>query len=185
MTGSTAGSSPGSFQRPRFSKKQNLFLGAVVLLAALGLQACETTTGPPASGGGATGGGAASSAPGAPAGPRSDAGNSRGNAQAALSALSALSPARIYPAPSTLSGLDSGQVVDLLGPPSFKRRDNPAEIWQYRAPACVLDLFLYRPGKTGSFRVRHFEARGRGKNGVSEKDCFHRLLKAHQARSSG
>lgn len=92
---------------------------------------------------------------------------------------------RVYPAPSTLSGLDSGQVVELLGPPPFKRLDNPAEIWQYRAPACVLDLFLYRAGQSGPFRVRHYEARGRGKNGVSEKDCFHRLLKAHQARSSG
>ena len=182
MTGSTAGPfpgpSPGPFpgpsQRPRFSKKPNFFLGTVILLAALGLQACETTAGLQA-----TGEGSASSAPGAPAGPRSDAGNSRGNAQAALG------PARVYPAPSTLSGLDSGQVVELLGPPPFKRRDNPAEIWQYRAQACVLDLFLYRVGKSGPFRVRHFEARGRGKNGVSEKDCFHRLLKAHQARPSG
>lgn len=168
MTGSTAGSSPGPTQRPRFCKKPNLFLGAVILLAALGLQACETTAG-----------GSANSTPGAPPGPRSDAGNSRGNAQAALA------PARVYPAPSTLSGLDTGQVVDLLGPPSFKRLDNPAEIWQYRAPACVLDLFLYRAGQSGPFRVRHYEARGRSKNGISEKDCFHSFLKAHQARPSG
>ncbi len=172
MTESTASSSPGSspglVQGLRFSKKPNLFLGAVILLAALGLQACEST-----------GGGAANSAPGEPAGPGSGAGNSEGTAQAALA------PTRTYPAPSSLSGLDPGQVVDLLGPPPFKRRDNPAEIWQYRSPACVLDLFLYRTGKSGPFRVRHFEARGRGKNGVSEKDCFHSLLKAHQARPSG
>ncbi len=175
MTGSTAGPSRGSsrafVQGPRYSKKPTLFLGAVLLLAALGLQACETP------------------------GPRSDAGNSQGNSQentqaalgtpGTLGTLGALVPARVYPAPSTLSGLDQGQVVNLLGPPPFKRKDNPAEIWQYRAPACVLDLVLYRAGKSGSFRVRHFEARGRGKNGVSEKDCFHSFLKAHQARPSG
>ena len=34
-----------------------------------------------------------------------------------------------------------------LGAPEFVRRDGPAQIWQYRAENCVLDLFLY-----GNFR---------------------------------
>ncbi len=34
------------------------------------------------------------------------------------------------PAPRTLLGLEHHQVMALLGEPSFKRRDDPAQIWQ-------------------------------------------------------
>ena len=171
MTESAAGPSLSPSRGPRISNNPGLFLGIAVLAAALGLQACETSPGPQAPGEGAP----ANSASDSPDGSGRDAGNAR----------AALSQPRVYPAPSTLSGLDPGQVVELLGPPPFRRSDNPAEIWQYRAPACVLDLFLYRTGKAGLFRVRHFEARGRGKNGVSDRDCFHNLIRAHETGRSG
>src|SRR5260221_5762501 len=45
-----------------------------------------------------------------------------------------------------LIGLERGDVEARLGPPALRRRDAPAEIWQYRSPLCVLDLFLYRDG---------------------------------------
>jgi hypothetical protein len=39
--------------------------------------------------------------------------------------------------------LDGDAVVAWLGDPSFRRRDPPAEVWQYYGDKCVLDLFLY------------------------------------------
>ncbi len=45
--------------------------------------------------------------------------------------------------PSRLKGMNTAQVRALLGNPNFRRRDAPAEIWEYRGHACTLDLFLY------------------------------------------
>ena len=81
------------------------------------------------------------------------------------------------PAPRTLLGLEHHQVMALLGEPSFKRRDDPAQIWQYRDSTCILDVFLYRPKGGGAYRVTHVEVRGHGVIKVSDEDCFLRLLK--------
>ncbi len=81
------------------------------------------------------------------------------------------------PAPRTLLGLENHQVLALLGEPSFTRRDDPAQIWQYRDSTCVLDVFLYRPEGGGAYRVTHVEVRGHGVIKVSGEDCFLRLLK--------
>lgn len=81
------------------------------------------------------------------------------------------------PAPRTLLGLEYHQVMALLGEPSFKRRDDPAQIWQYRDSICILDVFLYRPEGGGAYRVTHVEVRGHGVTKVSDEDCFLRLLK--------
>ncbi len=81
------------------------------------------------------------------------------------------------PAPRTLLGLEQHQVTALLGEPSFKRRDDPAQIWQYRDSTCVLDVFLYRPEGGGAYRVTHVEVRGHGVIKVSHEDCFLTLLK--------
>ncbi len=81
------------------------------------------------------------------------------------------------PAPRTLLGLEHHQVMTLLGAPSFKRRDDPAQIWQYRDSTCILDVFLYRPEGGGAYRVTHVEVRGHGVIKVSHQDCFLRLLK--------
>ena len=91
-------------------------------------------------------------------------------------------PPKEYPPLSHLSGLDHDQVTGLLGTPGFKRKDDPALIWQYRSPACTLDLFLYRTGNEKPYSVLHFETRSRGNVGVSDKDCFVGLLKAHEQR---
>jgi len=58
-------------------------------------------------------------------------------------------PERVYPDPETLASMDEEAVAELLGPPVFRRRDAPAEIWQYQGPTCVLDLFLYQDGDSG------------------------------------
>ncbi len=93
--------------------------------------------------------------------------------------------AAAYPRPETLNGLDADKLAGLLGAPRFKRRDDPAEIWQYRNDACSLDVFLYRAGKDGAFRVRYFETRGRDKKPVDQNDCFASLLKGRGKGGAG
>ncbi len=140
-------------------------MAAVVLLAALGLTACAQQDRTPA----AAPGKAAAATP------------AKLNA-APLAVALAVSPPKVYPPPSHLSGLYREQVIGLLGTPGFERKDDPALIWQYRTKACALDLFLYRAGNGTPYRVRHFEARSRGKEAISARDCFVSLLKAHEQK---
>ncbi|MGE5546616.1 MAG: hypothetical protein ACM33T_06960 [Solirubrobacterales bacterium] len=74
--------------------------------------------------------------------------------------------------PARLKGLNPMQVRAVLGRPVFTRRDNPAEIWQYRARACTLDLFIYdeKNGQT----VSHYAVRS--PSHVPEQECFQELL---------
>ena len=56
-------------------------------------------------------------------------------------------------------GLKRAELARLLGRPDFLRRDGDAEIWQYRAGSCILDLFLYE--EPGGMRVAHADFRGK------------------------
>lgn len=143
---------------------------AAVILAPLGLSACGLTPAPPPARAGAPAPSPSASPPAARTGP-------------VLAAKPPSPPKREYPALSTLSGMTPVQVMGLLGPPRFKRRDNPAQIWQYRNKACALDLFLYRVGNGVDYRVRHFETRGRG--GITGTACFTGLLQEHETRRPG
>jgi len=69
--------------------------------------------------------------------------------------------------PSTLIGLDGDQVEQLLGAATLRRREPPAQVWQYPGQGCVLHLFLYE--KDGAYRVEYFEARN--SEGNIEKDA--------------
>lgn len=80
--------------------------------------------------------------------------------------------------PPSLIGLDRDRLAEFLGPPRFKRRDNPVEIWQYRAAECTLDLFLYREGNTEVFKVAHVEVRGRGQPKLTADECAVQVLRA-------
>ena len=150
-------------------------LKRAVILAALALSACGLTEIPP-------------SAPG-PTTPPPFVSPPAPRPGPVLAAKLRSAPKREYPALSTLSGMTLDQVIGLLGPPRFKRRDNPAEIWQYRNRACALALFLYRVGNGAGFRVRHFETRmrglGRGGKKITGKACFTRLLQEHENRRTG
>jgi len=85
-----------------------------------------------------------------------------------------------YPEIATLTGQPAAHVEGLLGAPKFRRRDKPAELWQYRAESCVLNLFLY-PGGGHDLQVDHVEVQGQ--NGVTpaQQACFVTLLKAKEA----
>lgn len=50
-------------------------------------------------------------------------------------------------------------VLALLGEPSLRRRDPPAEYWRYSFPGCTLDLFFYADGPYAEPRVVYYEFR--------------------------
>lgn len=79
------------------------------------------------------------------------------------------------PGPQDLTGLDGLQIEALLGSPDFRRRDPPAELWQYSGPGCILDAFLYADGGS-TLRVRHVEARSRSVTRVPLADCYRSIL---------
>jgi len=73
--------------------------------------------------------------------------------------------------PDRFRGLAEQEVIGFLGEPSFRRREKPAEIWQFYGQNCVLDLFLY--DDSGIKRVSHAELRG-------QPSCLPRLLEGHR-----
>jgi len=75
-----------------------------------------------------------------------------------------------------LKGLNQTKLVDLLGDPDFRRKENPGELWQYRTADCVLDVFLYSEGK--ETKVRHVETRDRGLLKISKANCLNGLVAA-------
>ena len=83
--------------------------------------------------------------------------NGAATATAALSARPALSPntARAFEI-KDLAGLQPADVVSILGSPDLRRDEPPAELWQYRAADCVLNLFFY--SEAGGYRLAHAEA---------------------------
>ena len=93
------------------------------------------------------------------------------------------SPAETNNDPQQLLGLAGTAVALQLGAPSLIRRDGTAEIWQYRATACILDVFLYANGDEQL--VRHVELRSRNASNELQRRCFAELLKAEKIRISG
>jgi len=81
--------------------------------------------------------------------------------------------------PAQLLGQSTVQVHDLLGEPRLIRRDGPAEIWQYRASNCILDVFLYDAGADRT--VRHVDLRGPGTAMPDRRACFARMLTDRRA----
>jgi hypothetical protein len=72
-----------------------------------------------------------------------------------------------------LIGLERHELQDRLGDPALRRRDAPAEIWQYRSSLCVLDLFLYRDGQ--AVRVTNAELRPRDGRELPAATCLSSL----------
>ena len=85
--------------------------------------------------------------------------------------------------PQQLLGLAGTDVARRLGVPSLSRRNGTAKIWQYRATACSLDVFLYASGD--GHHVRHIELRSRNSTAKPHPRCFVGLLEAEKIRPSG
>ena len=88
--------------------------------------------------------------------------------------------------PRRLLGLDRVRLTALLGEPEFLRSDAPAELWRYRAPNCMLDLFLYRRagGVAGPVTVQHFTARTNDNGTIAAQRCLEALLRARREKPS-
>lgn len=92
--------------------------------------------------------------------------------------IAAATPGPVEPVidddPRQFLGLDGHRVAALLGPASFVRRDGAAEVWQYREPACVLDVYLYR--EANGLSVAHVDLRRRARSNDPPRRCFRALL---------
>jgi hypothetical protein len=66
----------------------------------------------------------------------------------------AVAPLRV-PSLQELTGLRPREILAMLGQPDLKRTEPPAELWQYRAADCVLNLFFYLD--TAGYRLFHAE----------------------------
>ena len=80
-------------------------------------------------------------------------------------------------------GYSPERVLPILGAPDFVRRDGTAQIWQYRATNCILDLFLYTSGK--ETRVKHAELRPRGPGAEPLDACYSRLRQERVSQPTG
>ncbi len=78
------------------------------------------------------------------------------------------------PGPECLVGLSSMAIQQMLGKPDFKRRDSPAEIWQYRESGCLLDVFLYL--NKDNYQVSHVEVRGYSIKSILGAACLLEVL---------
>lgn len=85
--------------------------------------------------------------------------------------------------PAGLRGLSAPEVVAKLGDPGYRRRDAPAEVWQYFGPGCVLDVFLY-DGDAGP-RVNHVELRSRNPTPAGQAACLSQILQGRKAAAPG
>jgi len=85
-------------------------------------------------------------------------------------AVSASAEAPPTGGPDNPLGLDPVGLTRWFGAPSLIRRDYPAEVWQYRAKGCVLELYLYPVGD--HMAVTHAEAREPGMAGDALKPCL-------------
>ncbi len=75
--------------------------------------------------------------------------------------------------PDQLMGLAPRAVSRLLGPPSLLRTETPAQVWQYTAADCVLDIYLYaEDGTPDQSRVTYYEIRGTESPGSGARACF-------------
>lgn len=81
-------------------------------------------------------------------------------------------------APPKVLGLKPHDVQELLGMPKLVRRDDPAEVWQYRSDACVLDVFIY-PVATGA-QVRYLEARTVAAEPARTDECVNNIRRTNR-----
>jgi hypothetical protein len=83
---------------------------------------------------------------------------------------------------ASILGLDSGAVRKLLGEPGLIRRDEPAEVWQYRTASCVLDVVLY--DQASGPRVVYTEARTPTAEPTQADPCLSDVLTTKRSTTS-
>lgn len=81
--------------------------------------------------------------------------------------------------PRQLLDMSRDDLNGFLGRPALIRRENPAEVWQYRGKGCVLDVFLYAAdgSKDSPYKVVYSEARDREARQTDQRTCLNELLR--------
>lgn len=75
------------------------------------------------------------------------------------------------PDPAGLVGKAPTVVQAAFGNATLRRREPPAEVWQYRTGACVLDLVFYPEGAAGALQVAHVALRPVDAPTIDGKTC--------------
>lgn len=63
------------------------------------------------------------------------------------------------PKPGAIINHPGATVRSLLGAPALRRREPPAEVWQYSGAGCVLDITFYPAKDGGPARAAYLESR--------------------------
>jgi hypothetical protein len=106
----------------------------------------------------------------------------------AIAIITLLSGCQAAPPPpdpvhsASILGLDSGAVRKLLGEPGLIRREEPAEVWQYRTASCVLDVVLY--DQASGPRVVYTEARTPAAEPTQADPCLSDVLTTKHSATS-
>ena len=95
--------------------------------------------------------------------------------QASLNSNRSASPSA---PPADLTGLEPVALQHLFGEPGLVRKDYPAEVWQYRNPSCVLDIYLYPDHDR--LTVAHAEARAPKLGGDPLSACIAQFTQSRQ-----
>ncbi len=81
-------------------------------------------------------------------------------------------PPRRLPPHIRLTGAPAPYLRTLLGKPTLRRSEPPAEYWRYSFPRCTLDLFLYAESPFAEPKVVYWELRspwpGAGLDGCAD-----------------
>ncbi len=86
--------------------------------------------------------------------------------------------------PDRLIGAIPGEIITVLGEPSQRLQEPPAEIWQYNSASCTLRLTLLLDVVTEEHRSVFYEVKSANpevRNG--DRNCVAELLAARRARS--
>lgn len=83
---------------------------------------------------------------------------------------------RAAPDPAGLMGRPAEVVKAALGDASLLRREPPAQVWQYRTAACVLDVVFYPEGAQGVLQVAHVAYRPVEGERIDGKTCAAHVL---------
>ncbi len=95
--------------------------------------------------------------------------------------------AQIKSNPEALLKMNGKQVAVIFSTPGLQRIEGDMDLWQYRTPSCVMDLYIADNGKGA---VAHYEMRSRAKVGAksdrddffdqaARRDCIKSVLNGH------
>jgi hypothetical protein len=79
-----------------------------------------------------------------------------------------------------LVGLTQSATSDLLGPPTQESDANPGRIWEYRAPACTLQIHFFFNMGAREFQALHYETTGNPSSTNAADQCLAQV--AEQAK---